>query len=55
MLIEGGPASRLRSAAYGFTLGRNVATAYLPAEIGPGSRVAVEVFGRAVEAEVADP
>jgi 4-methylaminobutanoate oxidase (formaldehyde-forming) len=45
---------RLRSAAYGFTVGRNLAYAYLPAALGPGDRVAVEVFGELVEAEVAD-
>jgi glycine cleavage system aminomethyltransferase T len=45
---------RLRSAAYGFTVGRNLAYAYLPTTIGPGDRVAVEVFGELVDAEVAD-
>ena len=44
---------RLRGAAYGFTVGRNLAYAYLPG-IGPGDRVAVEVFGELVDAEVAE-
>jgi 4-methylaminobutanoate oxidase (formaldehyde-forming) len=51
---DGEVVGRLRSAAYGFTVGRNLAYAYLPAAIGPGDRVAVEVFGELVEAEVAD-
>src|SRR6202171_6262625 len=43
---------RLRSCAYGFTVGRNVAYSYLPVGLGPGARVEVEVFGRRVPAEV---
>jgi 4-methylaminobutanoate oxidase (formaldehyde-forming) len=50
----GAVVGRLRSAAYGFTVGRNLAYAYLPTEIRPGHRVAVEVFGELVEAAVAD-
>ncbi len=49
---EGRVVSRLRSAGYGFTVGRNVATAYLPVELGPGARIDVETFGRLVSAEV---
>jgi 4-methylaminobutanoate oxidase (formaldehyde-forming) len=45
---------RVRSCAYGFTVARNIAYAYLPAELGPGSEVAVEVFGDHVPAEVAE-
>lgn len=51
---EGRPVGRLRSCAYGFTVRRNVGYAYLPIDLGPGSRVEVEVFGRSVEAEVTD-
>jgi 4-methylaminobutanoate oxidase (formaldehyde-forming) len=43
---------RIRSCAYGYTVGRNVAYAYLPVEFEPDAHVAVEVFGRMVEAEV---
>jgi len=43
---------RLRSCAYGFTVGRNVAYSYLPVELGPGARVDVNVFGHRVPAEV---
>lgn len=44
---------RLRSCAYGYTVGRNLAYAYLPVELDPGSSVEVEVFGRRVPAQVA--
>ena len=43
---------RLRSCAYGFSVGRNLAYSYLPIGLGPGGRVEVEVFGRRVPAEV---
>jgi len=45
---------RLRSCAYGFTVRRNVALAYLSTALGPGDRVSVEVFGELVPAEVAE-
>ena len=51
---DGAVVGRLRSAAYGFTVGRNLAYAYLPVELGPGDTVGVEIFGELVEAEVAD-
>jgi glycine cleavage system aminomethyltransferase T/glycine/D-amino acid oxidase-like deaminating enzyme len=44
--------SRLRSCAYGFTARMNLAYAYLPVELAPGSEVQVEVFGRLVPAVV---
>ena len=43
---------RLRSCAYGFTVRRNLAYSYLPVELGPGSRVEVDIFGRRVPADV---
>jgi glycine cleavage system T protein len=46
-------AGRIRSCAYGFTVGRNIAYAYLPLEFETGDTVEVEVFGRSVPAEVA--
>jgi glycine cleavage system aminomethyltransferase T len=47
--------SRVRSCAFGHTVGRNVAYAYLPSEIGPGATgVEIEVLGQLVRAEVAD-
>jgi 4-methylaminobutanoate oxidase (formaldehyde-forming) len=48
----GAVVGRVRSCAYGFTVRRNVAYAYLPVEMGPGARVEVEVFGDLVPAEV---
>jgi glycine cleavage system aminomethyltransferase T/glycine/D-amino acid oxidase-like deaminating enzyme len=51
----GSVVGRVRSAAYGHTVGRNVAYCYLPAEIGPGATgVEVEVLGQLVRAEVVD-
>jgi 4-methylaminobutanoate oxidase (formaldehyde-forming) len=46
---------RVRSCAYGHTVGRNVAYAYLPSELEPGaSGVQVEVLGQLVRADVAE-
>ena len=45
---------RVRSCAFGFTVRRNIALAYLPFAFGPGSAVRVEVFGELVPAEVAE-
>jgi glycine/D-amino acid oxidase-like deaminating enzyme/glycine cleavage system aminomethyltransferase T len=44
---------RVRSAAYGFTVRRNVALAKLPSELGEGSEVEVDVMGDLVRAVVA--
>lgn len=44
----------LSSDAYGFTVGRKLAYAYLPAAIGPGDRVGVEVFGELIDADVVE-
>jgi glycine cleavage system aminomethyltransferase T/glycine/D-amino acid oxidase-like deaminating enzyme len=49
---DGRVLGQLRSCAYGFTVGRNIGYAYLPTDLGPGTRVEVEVFGRLVPAEV---
>jgi 4-methylaminobutanoate oxidase (formaldehyde-forming) len=43
--VEGEVAGRLRSAAFGFTVGRTVGTTYLPAAIPEGTAVAIDVFG----------
>jgi 4-methylaminobutanoate oxidase (formaldehyde-forming) len=45
---------RVRSCAYGFTVGHAVALAKLPSELERGAGVEVEVFGRLVPAEVAE-
>ena len=44
---------RVRSAAYGFTVKRNVALAKLPSELGEGDEVEVDVLGELVPASVA--
>ena len=49
---DGSVVGRLRSCSYGFTVRRNITYAYLPAELGPGTQVEVDVFGRRVPAEV---
>ena len=49
---EGRVVARIRSCAYAYTVRRNVAFAYLPPEMGPGTGLEVEVFGRLVPAEV---
>jgi glycine cleavage system aminomethyltransferase T/glycine/D-amino acid oxidase-like deaminating enzyme len=46
-------AGRLRSVAYGYTVGRNLAYAYLDPGVAEGTRLAVDVFGELVPAEVA--
>jgi glycine cleavage system aminomethyltransferase T/glycine/D-amino acid oxidase-like deaminating enzyme len=44
---------RVRSAAYCFTVGRNVALGYVPVELDEGAEVRIEVFGDLVPAEIA--
>jgi 4-methylaminobutanoate oxidase (formaldehyde-forming) len=44
---------RVRSGGFGYTLGSNIALAYLPIEHArPGTQVAVEMFGVQVPAQV---
>jgi len=44
---------RVTSGGYGYTVGASIAYAYLPAEhAGPGTEVAVEVFGEWIDGEV---
>jgi 4-methylaminobutanoate oxidase (formaldehyde-forming) len=50
---DGVVVGRVRSAAYGFTVRRNVALAKLPAELGEGDAVEVDVLGELVPAVVA--
>jgi glycine cleavage system aminomethyltransferase T len=44
---------RVRSAAYGYTVGQMIARAYLPCELAPDTPLAVEVLGAHVPAELA--
>jgi 4-methylaminobutanoate oxidase (formaldehyde-forming) len=51
--LNGSVVGRVRSAGYGFTVGRNVALGYVPAELEEGAEVGIEVFGEIVPAEIA--
>jgi len=51
---DGEVVSRVRSCAYGFTVGGNIAYAYLPASAGTGDAYEVEVLGELVPARVAE-
>jgi glycine cleavage system aminomethyltransferase T/glycine/D-amino acid oxidase-like deaminating enzyme len=44
---------RVTTGGYGYTVGRSIAYAYLPAEHGVGTEVHVDIFGRWVAGEVA--
>jgi glycine cleavage system aminomethyltransferase T len=51
--VDGEVLGRVTSGGYGYTVGRSIAFAYLPAESSkPGTRVAVDVFGDWVPGEV---
>jgi 4-methylaminobutanoate oxidase (formaldehyde-forming) len=53
VLIEDEIAGRVTSGGYGYSVGRSIAYAYLPAERAEaGTAVAVEIFGRRVDGEV---
>ena len=53
-VVAGGSViGRVRSAAYGFTVGQMVANAYLPRELAPDTPLAVEALGALVPAEMA--
>ena len=52
VLSEGRVLGRLRSTAYGFTVSKNLAYSYLPAELRPGAHVEVDVFGQLIPATV---
>jgi glycine cleavage system aminomethyltransferase T len=50
----GSPAGYVTSAAYGYTVGRSIAYAWLPASSAlPGTRVEIEYFGERLPATVA--
>ena len=50
--VEGSVSGRVTSGGYGYTVGRSIAYAYLPAEIEVGAAVEVDIFGRRVAGEV---
>ena len=51
--VGGRTVGRARSCAHGFTVRRNIAYAYLPADMAEGAAVEVEVLGEPVAAEIA--
>lgn len=53
VFVDGAPAGYVTSASYGYTLGRCVAYAWLPA-LASGTGVHIEYFGQKVAATVAD-
>jgi len=44
---------RIRSAAFGYTVGRTIGTTYLPAEVAQGAPIEVDVFADRIPGEVA--
>ncbi|MFD8913939.1 FAD-dependent oxidoreductase [Streptomyces sp. NPDC059575] len=52
--LDGVPAGYVTSAGYGYTLGRCVAYAWLPAGLAPGTGVHIEYFGEKLPATVAE-
>ena len=53
VLAAGAVVGRVRSAAYGYTVGQMIASAYLPRELAPDTPLTVEALGAQVPAEVA--
>ncbi|WP_410568234.1 GcvT family protein [Amycolatopsis sp. cmx-4-61] len=53
VFVDGVPSGYVTSAAYGYTVGRPIAYAWLPASADIGSSVEIEYFGRRVAATVA--
>jgi 4-methylaminobutanoate oxidase (formaldehyde-forming) len=52
--VDGDVVGRVTTGGFGYTVGRSIAYAYLPASLAaPGTAVAIEIFGRWVEGEVA--
>ena len=53
VFVDGRPAGYVTSAAYGHTIGRAIAYAWLPAGLAVGTAVEVEYFGERLPATVA--
>src|SRR6185369_12151597 len=53
VFLDGNPAGYVTSAAFGHTIGRPIAYAWLPASAVPGRGVEIEYFGRRIPATVA--
>ena len=52
VFLDGRPVGYVTSAAFGHTIGRTVAYAWLPANAVPGTPVEIEYFGRRIPATV---
>ena len=52
MFVDGRPAGYVTSAAFGHTIGRPIAYAWLPASAVPGTTVEIEYFGQRIPATV---
>jgi 4-methylaminobutanoate oxidase (formaldehyde-forming) len=52
--VAGELAGRVTSGGYGYTVGRSIAYAYLPAGHDVGTEVAVEIFGEWVQGTISD-
>jgi glycine cleavage system aminomethyltransferase T len=53
VVADGSVVGRVRSAAYGYTVGQMIASAYLPRALAPDTPFGVEALGELVPAEVA--
>jgi 4-methylaminobutanoate oxidase (formaldehyde-forming) len=52
--VDGEIVGRVTSGGYGYTVERSIAYAYVPASLAaPGTAVAIEIFGRWVDGEIA--
>jgi 4-methylaminobutanoate oxidase (formaldehyde-forming) len=51
--LDGAVVGRLRSAAFGYTVGRTVGTTYLPATVPEGAPIEIDVFADRIAGEVA--
>jgi 4-methylaminobutanoate oxidase (formaldehyde-forming) len=51
--VDGRTCGRVTSGGYGYTVGRSIAYAYLPAAVAPGVPIEVEIFGEWVPGQVA--
>jgi 4-methylaminobutanoate oxidase (formaldehyde-forming) len=50
--LDGEVLGRVTSGGYGYTVDRSIAYAYLPAEVGEGAEVEIDIFGRWIAGEV---
>jgi glycine cleavage system aminomethyltransferase T len=51
--LDGEVVGRLRSAAFGYTVGRTVGTTYLPATVPEGAAIEIDTFADRIAGEVA--